>query len=394
MRGHRARSKRIVARSIAIAVLLGVVAAAAWYVLQRRGGAADAEPSYVDGRLINQRLRELPANTWVEIASERPGWTRQGHAGIAFDSRRGTLLIFGSDTHGENWDNTIHEFSPLTLRWTTHYGESPPKTYRVDANGTAVAGERGEAPWAMHSYDNLVYSARLDALVLTSRPDHTPTQGRQLSRDQPTWIYRLETRQWEAVLGALGARPSFFAAGSAYDPNSGEVAAYQHGALWWLDPAGRSWRRAPGNHQTDLGLHFMMLTDSARNQLVLFGSPSGAVWVYPLPASPDQESRWEARKPGGDGCRRDESFPVAYDLHQRVFLLLPDEDAQSSVTTVYLPQENVCLRVPGATLPAQKMNYMMEYDSHHRVFLLVTGDWRSPVTVWAFRLDLAALSRP
>ena len=270
--------------------------ASVWYVVQRGSRWGEAEPSYVDGRLVNHRLRQLPANTWVEVASERPGWTRQGHAGLAFDSKRGTLLIFGSDTHGENWDNSVHEFSPLTMRWTTHYRESRPQTYRVDANGSAVAGENGALPWAMHTYDNLVYSARLDALVMTSRPDHTPApaSGTAQLRGQPTWIYRLESRQWEAVLGPSSARPSFFAAGSTYDPASGEVAAYQHGTLWWFEPATRSWRRAPGKHQTDLGLHFMMLTDTARHQLVLFGSPSGVVWVYPVPPSPVRPSQWQA----------------------------------------------------------------------------------------------------
>ena len=41
-------------------------------------------------------------------------------------------------------------------------------------------------------------------------------------------------------------------------------------------------------------------------------------------------------------------------------------------------------------MPAQKMNYMLEYDPYHRVFLLVTGDWQTSVSVWAFRLDLSS----
>jgi hypothetical protein len=63
-------------------------------------------------------LRNLPANRWIRYHEEKPGhWTRQGHAGMTFDSHRGLLLIFGSDTHGENWHNAVHEFTPALKRW-------------------------------------------------------------------------------------------------------------------------------------------------------------------------------------------------------------------------------------------------------------------------------------
>jgi hypothetical protein len=51
-------------------------------------------------------LRDQPANRWVLFYEDGSGnWTRQGHAGLTYDSHRGVLMVFGSDTHGENWDN-------------------------------------------------------------------------------------------------------------------------------------------------------------------------------------------------------------------------------------------------------------------------------------------------
>ena len=47
--------------------------------------------------------------------------------GVTFDVRRGQLLVFGSDTHGSNWDNGVHAFDPFTGRWT-HFSPPAPKS--------------------------------------------------------------------------------------------------------------------------------------------------------------------------------------------------------------------------------------------------------------------------
>lgn len=103
--------------------------------------------------------------------------------------------------------------------------------------------------------------------------------------------------------------------------------------------------------------------------------------------------RKELSRGSGDLCPKDQHFPVAYDKQQGVFLLVPDENQEKSVTLVYSPDENEYIRIMGADMPANGMNYMMEYDPYHRLFLLVTGDWKSPVTVWAFRLNMQTLGR-
>ena len=77
-------------------------------------------------RLLNFRLIKIPVNQWVKIRSDKHlGWFRQAHAGIAFDSKRDRVLIFGSNTHNMDWDNTVHEFDPVSEKWTTHYREAP-----------------------------------------------------------------------------------------------------------------------------------------------------------------------------------------------------------------------------------------------------------------------------
>lgn len=44
-------------------------------------------------------LLNLPANQWIKYHHD--DWWKKGHAGLTYDSKRGGLLIFGSDTHAE-----------------------------------------------------------------------------------------------------------------------------------------------------------------------------------------------------------------------------------------------------------------------------------------------------
>ena len=366
---------------------------------------------YINGHLLNPKLLSLADNRWVKIYPQTTNilqsfsfenlfgsglsWYRQGHAGLAFDSKAKSLLTFGSDSHGENWDNRVHEFSLLSLKWKEHYSSSAKETYRADQNGNAIAGEGALFPWAMHTYDNIAYIPEMDALVVTSQIDHTPAPTEQARKAQfnPTWIYFLNTQEWKIL--EQKNTPSFFATGSTYDPISSSLWAYKQGSLWQFDIALQQWRKISGPHNTDLSMHFMMTTDTKRHQLVFFGNynNSNSIWVYTPGLLPEQQGKWENKQPGGDLCPKDQHFPVAYDKQQGVFLLVPDENKEKSVTLVYSPDENEYIRIMGADMPANGMNYMMEYDPYHRLFLLVTGDWKSPVTVWAFRLNMQTLNR-
>src|SRR3546814_15916919 len=99
-------------------------------------------------------LAALPANQGVVFAAPKDiEWRRQGHGGIAYDSKRGTLLLFGSNTHGEDWDDSVHEFDPATKQWSTHSAPAPPGNYRADHAGNRTAGPPDRLPpWAMTTY--------------------------------------------------------------------------------------------------------------------------------------------------------------------------------------------------------------------------------------------------
>lgn len=355
------------------------------------------------GRPLNPRLLALKPNTWSLVSQPaKADWRRQTHAGIAYDSRRGTLLIFGSNTHGQDWDNEVHEFDPVNERWATHYPRAPKESYRADAAGRAIAGEGRLLPWAMHTYDNIVYDPGLDAILVSALPEHNPIRKKRPEANiHPTWIYELKTRQWR-IFGNNGKPyPKFFAAASAYDSDRDVIAAYKFG-MWEIGPERDEWEKA--STEKHHKMHYMMEYDAKHKKFVVFGDyhNSNDVWAYsPGPRAGDK-GVWEKKTPQGESCPPGQHYPVAYDSEHGVFLLVADNKnfnmdkkgrrkptarARSSSTFVYDFGRNSCTRLPGADLPPQGMNYMMVYDRSHKVFLLVTGDHGKPPAVWALKLD-------
>lgn len=350
----------------------------------------------------NPRLLSLKPNTWTLLArATKADWRRQRHAGVAYDSRRGRLLIFGSNTHGLDWDNSVHEFDPLTERWETHYPPAPRESYRADAAGRAVAGTDRLVPWAMHTYDNIVYDPKLDAIVVSALPEHNPIRKKLPEANiHPTWIYDLKTRQWRIFANDGKPYPKFFAGASAYDPDRDVIAAYRWG-LWEIGPARDEWKKA--SSEAHHRMHYTMDYDARHRKFVVFGDyhNSNVVWTYAPGARAGAPGRWEKKTPEGESCPPGQHFPVAYDSRQGVFLLVVDnasyrEDgkgrrkrtarARSSSSFVYDLGRNRCDRLPDADLEPLGMNYMMAYDARHQVFLLVTGDHGKPPAVWALRL--------
>ena len=375
----------------AIASVVAVVVVRQWQFADADGSAG-----------LNARLLALEPNRWFQLRTTGDmSWRRQGHAGIAYDSRRGKLYVFGSNTHGEDWDDSVHEFDPATSRWETHYTAARPETYRADERGHAIAGDERLLPWAMHTFDNVVYDPSLDAIIVTALPLHN-RQARERAPAavvHPTWIYDLWNREWRIFPNGGKPSPSFFAAASAYDARRDVIVAYGRSGLWEIGPDRKEWQRASREHHHDM--HFNMVYDSRRGQLGVFGDHGGsnAVWIYtPGPRAGDA-GRWQRHLPGGDACPADEHFPAAFDEERGLYLLVPDDRSPGrgqgsrgrasptrSVTLVYDPDADRYTRLPQGDLEPLGMNYMMVYDHYHGVFLLVTGDWRAPATVWALRL--------
>ena len=341
-----------------------------------------------NNKTLNADLLDLPANTWVTLHSSDKSLRREAHAGVVYDSRRGTILMFGSNTHGNSDNNSVLEFDPANPGWVRHQPASDPATYRINAQGFAVAGEVGAPmPIPMHTYDAMVYDPTGDALVVFSHPNHNTTVGQYLPRplETVTWIYQLANRRWEIFDNQGDPQPTFFAQGATYDPDRDTIIAFRNRELWELGPDRKVWQLA---HQGQVwGIHHTMVYDQRHRKAVLFGRYRGTneVLVYTPDPVPGQPGSFELRQPGGDPVPPDQHLPAAYDPELGVFLLVVD-DGDEAISVVYDLASNRYTRLPGAGLPAQGMNYMMVYDPRHRVFLLITGGYRIRLTVQALRL--------
>ncbi len=361
----------------------------------------------------NPWLTAMPANRWIRIESYGDPPRRHAHAGLVYDERRGRLVTFGSETHGFDWDNAVHEFDPVYQTWRSHQESSAPSTYRTDAAGRRIAGREGTLmPWPMHTYDNMVYDPQAHTLVVTSSPKHNP---HHVGGANPIWVYDLEAETWTIHENAGAPPPVFFGGGSIYDSRRDTIVAYgalhgdvevplgkdrdvPRGGVWELGPDRARWTLAhPANHHK---FHYMLEYEPRSGTVAVFGDfpPSARVWVYTPGPRAGVPGEWEARVPAGEGLPASRHYPVAYDQRAGVFLLLPDEpNAGKTETYVYDLATNRTRRIPGAEMFPLWMNYMMVYDSRHGVFLLITGGhtkdtFLDRTDVWAFRLDLDALA--
>ena len=348
----------------------------------------------------NSKLLRLKANLWLKLHDPAffsgNVFTRQGHAGAAYDSKRGTILIFGSDTHGQNWDNQVHEFDPVQEKWTTHYPLAGKETYRADAKGRATAGKDRLLPWAMHTYDTVTYDPLLDALIVSATPDHNPMMGAVSGvKIHPTWIYLIASRQWRIFENNGKPYPNLFAAATVYDPVRQAIIGYHGGGVWEVGPERDEWKLA--DRVSHHGIHHNMEYDSINKKFAVFGEYRNMndIWLYTPGVSPGLAGSWEKRIPKGDIPPKSQSFPVAFDDARGIFLMVVDNPqsstnqptkARSSSTFTYDPKTNTSSRLPLGDMPHLGMNYMMVFDKKHSVFLLVTGDWQTPTTVWALRL--------
>ncbi len=367
-----------------------IVAAVIAYAIYRVGGGTAHNDEFDN----LQALLDLPANRWILYhRGGTDGWTRQGHAGMTYDSDRGTLVIFGSDTHGENWDNSIHEFQPLEKRWHTRYPQSSAETYRLDAEGRPVAGDEALLPWAMHTYDTVEYDPQQKAIVVASTTEHS-SLTREVGKisDHPTWRYFPANGTWEMLVNEGKKSPAFFAGGLAYDETRDVLIGYR-GAIWELGPDRQSWLKtgATGPHS----MHFNFVYDPGRGRAFVFGDykPTCAVWSYSPGILPGTPGSWETVTPASGPCPLLSSAPVALDREAGLFLIVADDrqggaaTAQKASTYYYDPDSSSYHHLEGADLPPVGMNYMLAWDKRLKVFFLVTGSWNEPTSVWALRLD-------
>ena len=367
-------------------------------------------------------LLGLEPNLWHKLHEQKAGdavrFQRQEHGGACFDTRRGQIVLFGSNTHGRDWTNSPLLFDPVACTWSRVYPDDDPKTYTVNPEGLPVAGEKGDHPWATHTFGALVYDPERDEVVVACYPAHM-VPGRftnalkgtwEKVKRHPTWTFDVEKKEWRPLPCKA---EHFFPHCAAWDSDRKVVIGYRPDGVFELlsgsdlklpisppsaDPLignlrsdpGREWKRvAPKGY---FGWHTAAAYDARNKALVVFGSNENANDVVAWwPAT------GEHKKMPTPGQRppKDQHTPMCFDPEAGRTVVLVDHRLDEAdpkkvqtETWLYDLAADAWTPVPTATLPfGCGMNYNLVYDPGHRACLLVTGTYGQPTAVWALKIQ-------
>ncbi len=378
----------------------GVVCCALCWLLAAGGSPLCAETGAGSSPRLNPMLEDLEPNRWVVLhrqqADDEVRFHRQEHGGSCFDTRRGRLILFGSNTHGRDWQNSPLVFDPVSCKWSRLYPDDGLSTYAVTGEGLPVAGERGDHPWAMHTFGAVVYDPERDEMVVCNYPQHM-VPGRftdALShlwprvKKHPTWTFDLASEQWRP----LPCKPEhFFPYCAVYDSDRRVIVGYRPDGIYQLEGEPRAWERVAA--KGFFGWHTNAVYDSVNKAVLVFGSNENSNDVVAY-----RPATGEHRKMPTPGVRppKDQHNPMCFDPVAARLVIVVDRALDSGTkhgeTWLYDLAEDNWTQLPEATLPfASGMNYTMEYDPGHKECLLVatspTQDG-SATTVFALRVAL------
>ena len=343
------------------------------------------------------RAAEIPANQWVKLHEQGPDealrFRRQAHGGSCFDSKRGRLVLFGSDTHGRDWTNSPLIFDVKATRWSHIYANDERATYRVNEDGVPVAGDNGDHPWAMHTFGTVMYDPSRDEMIVACAPMHmVPGRFTESVKDlwprikkHPTWTFDFQANKWCPL---PGESVDFFPHSAAFDTDRNVVLGYRPDGIYELSGKPRTWKRLTKKVYLG-GWHSNCVYDSKNKALVVFGTNTNSNEVevfYPATGQHQLMPTTGPRPP------QDQHNPMAFHPEVGSTIVLVDhklnENQTVTETWLYNLAEDSWQQIRTATLPfGCGMNYNLEFDAHRHQLLLVTGDHRRPTTVWALRLS-------
>jgi hypothetical protein len=362
---------------------------------------AERNPTRIGERKLNPDLLEIPVGNWIKMHQQRPSdkvtFKRQSHAGSAFDTRRGRIIIFGSDTHAKDWSNSPLFFDVLHLEWSRLYPDDDPSTYQVNSQGIPVAGVNGDHPWAMHTFGSAEYDPVGDALIVSSYPQHL-APGRFTDvlanvwpeiRQHPTWVLDLETKKWRPLAGRA---VHFFPYATAYDRDRRVIIGYKSAGVFELDLQSRLWHQVKPKGL--LGYGNNAIYDMHRRALIVFGSKERTNDIVVYKPATKQHLKMST---AGIRPPRSRYNPMAFHAGVAKTVVLvdrapddkPNRDLAKMQTETWLYDlgKDEWTQIKSATLPfGCGMNYNMEYDPAHDVLLLVANPPEEPTAVWALRL--------
>ena len=340
----------------------------------------------------------VPAGRWVRVPTKGIPAPKVVHGGGTIAPERREVYFFGSDTHwptdlekGES--NAFHRLNLDTLTWSQDYEQDPKSSYRIAANHQAETATG--RPWAMHTFDAVVWDPTVQRVVVLSHPGHTRFepekrflmfQGDWYKKLQPShWEYDPANKRWSRL--ATNA-PRLFTATMTWDPRRRQLIGHNGGATYHFDRKAGKWRTAEA--ATAPGWHLSTVYDIRAGRMLLLGNNKGSGDL--LSYNPESQS-WEQLTVKGT-CLAANGAAIAFDTSNAVMMYLANDHPNQyhnptgkAVTFLYHSKGRAWERLTIKSPPLYGMNYLMQYDPGHKVFLHFEKGPESGerIEVWAFR---------
>lgn len=390
--------RKLIANYLVTVGLLGhlvlLVLGLRWFYAGQLAGPPPVQPIETVPMVAGQAdLAGLPRGTWCKLAerAEQADFRFQVHGGSAWDPARQRIWLFGSDTHGSDWDNGLTYFDTRALRWGRATEPSDWRRYDVTPQGIpAVAGVAH--PWAMHTFDALVFDTLRDRLVVASFPGHmSPDRfGQALThvwpkvRRHPTWVYRFADATWQALPGEA---QHFFPYATAFDTRRGQLIGVKADGIYAMQSDSGQWKRLTGK-DVPYVYHNNAVYDPRRDLVWLFGGHNGdnTLAAYDVAANQVRARATPGLRPPSSNAQ-----PVAWHADaDRLVALIDGRDAAglpATDTWLYDPVADRWQKLAGASLPfALGMNYKLQYDQVSKTLWLLAREQAGVMSAWALRI--------
>jgi len=344
---------------------------------------------------LNPLLLGQKPGTWLRLPSNPgPAPRIHDHAGGAIDPETSTLYFFGSDNHGDEWNNEVWSYNPVTMRWARSYSEDPPATYRYqEGRKTTTTGH----PWAMHTFAMNAWDAAGKRLVVGAWQMHydlenLPQVKLPAGASETWWHYYPTSKTWTPT----GRSPKLGLGHLCYVPSLNRMIGFNQDnhPVTVYDPERGAFQAVTGfEGKAPAGYTLRSAYDSRRGRILLVSwDPGPNVWAFDLKKMQWSNLQVANRPPGG--------LYGSWDYDQSadaIVALWPDDPkgafdnpSKKSRTFVIGLGQNAYREVrTDPSPPYTGMSYRVFYDPRHQVTFAVEGN-----AVWSFKAPLVAAGRP
>lgn len=345
-------------------------------------------------------LRDIPDNTWVQLAvqgdSTAPG---QGHCNITVDCDSQRVFLYGSDTHGSNYNETWY-FNLRDFTWHQLYPQDPTTVFRkvtspvlpADKYWPVCSTATGVHPMASHTFDGMRYVPGKSAVLMFENCPHNGNPVTVLGAGAvgTSWILDTKTLQWKLLTNAISPEPGIIGKIGVMPDGSRTIGCAD--GTYEFNWADSTWVLLTTTGPGPTTYHNAIEYDTYQGKFVVYGG-SGA---FDRNSFDPATRTWALMDSSAIGPSMN-GTNIGYDTLNKVLVAMAVEEAQygfsnpsgRSVTWVrgadgvWRPVKSTAA---GDTLPPHYgFSFKCDYDLANNVTYFMTGN-----QLWAYRFKSKA----